>query len=163
MPAAGKSTVGVLLAKKMGLSYIDTDIGIQQQQNSKLPDIIAKKGMDGFLETESAYACSLSVASTVIATGGSIVYSDTEMQHLKSNGICIYLQTDPAFLEQRIESYTTRGIVRKKGQDIHSLFNDRKKLYQKYADITIDCNEKSPAETVNLILMALDTNYERSV
>jgi shikimate kinase len=160
MPAAGKSTAGVLLAKKACLSFLDTDLYLQREEKSILPDIIKKKGIDGFLKTEEHYVSLLSVENTVIATGGSVIYSPVAMKHLKSSGICVYLEIDPMALESRIASLSQRGVIRKKDQDIHSLFIERQPLYAAYADVIVDTTGQSPGETADSILASLEGNYD---
>lgn len=137
MPGAGKSTVGVLLAKAMGCGFVDTDVLIQAGENATLRDIIEQRGLAGFCEVERNYLQCLDVANAVIATGGSAVYHDTAMRHLKQNGIAVYLELPLEGLKQRLTDVVGRGVVMEPGETLESLFIKRWQLYEKYADVTI--------------------------
>lgn len=156
MPASGKSTVGVILAKLIGYDFIDTDILIQGQENAKLNEIIESKGSDRFLEIESIVCMSLDVSHVVIATGGSVIYRDNAMQYLRSLGIIVYLKTDIKDLKKRISNVRQRGVVLKKGQTVEELFKERTVLYEKYADITVDESGLNLKQTVEQIRIQLD-------
>ena len=151
MPASGKSTVGVILAKMLGLDFIDTDILIQRQEGARLEDIIDTRGIEVFLDIESDVCCSLNVSNTVIATGGSVVYRDRAMSHLKSIGKVVYLQVGIDLLESRLSDMKERGVVLKNGQTLLDLFTERTALYEHYADLTVDENDLSLEETVHLV------------
>jgi shikimate kinase len=155
MPASGKSTVGVLLARTLGFSFIDTDVLLQTGQNLLLPEIINIRGINGFLKLEEELLLNMETESHVIATGGSAVYSEAAMSHLKATGICIYLETDPAVITRRIESITSRGVVMGKGKTMDELFCERKPLYEKFGDITVNCDSIAIEETVSLCIAAL--------
>lgn len=141
MPASGKSTVGVLLAKSMTYNYIDTDLLIQIEYHRPLQEIIEQDGLEAFMKCEEKALLNVPFSEyCVIATGGSAIFSDTGMKALKSNGICVYLQTSEEELTRRLVNIKTRGIAAKKGETIHDIFLERKPLYEKYADIVIpDC------------------------
>jgi shikimate kinase len=148
MPASGKSTIGVLLAKAIGFDFVDLDILIQTGEKKTLAEIISDKGMKEFLKIEENYLVKADFNKFVIAPGGSAVYSNKGIQHLKEHSIMIYLQLSLDYLEERLLSLDERGVVRKAGQSIAGLFNERKILYEKYADITINCDSLTPDQIV---------------
>lgn len=152
MPGAGKSTVGVLLAKALGMPFIDTDLVIQEKEGKCLQDIIDSKGIEYFLSLEEGVILNLNVKGHVIATGGSVVYSKAAVRYLRENGILVYLNLRYGEIEMRIENMSGRGIVIKKGQRLDELFNERAPLYEEYADVVIDCSGKDMERIVNEIL-----------
>lgn len=158
MPAAGKSTIGVLLAKALGLGFADTDLFIQQKTGETLQNTINKSGIEFFLKTEQEVICSLSLSGYVIATGGSAVLSDKAMQHLKQNSTVIFLDIPLKEIEKRITNITTRGIAMQKGDGIASVYKKRLPLYRKYADITLSLTPCALEETVEAIIGALNKN-----
>ena len=141
MPASGKSTVGVILAKLLGYDFIDTDLLIQRQTGQCLADIIDTHGIDVFLNIEAHVCCSLSADHSVIATGGSVVYSRTAMEHLKTTGTIVYLEVPYDVLRQRLHDITGRGVVLRPGQTLEALYAERVPLYREYSDLTVmeDC------------------------
>lgn len=153
MPGAGKSTVGVILAKAAGLQFCDTDLIIQQKTGRKLQEIINSDGIEKFLETESDVLSELSVENSVIATGGSAVYSEAAMQNLKRTGIAVWLDVPLCEVKRRIDNITTRGIVMHPGESLESIYAERLPLYRKYADITVSCS--ATEETVENILKSI--------
>lgn len=155
MPGAGKSTIGVLLAKSLLMDFVDTDLLIQQKYSSSLCDIINKKGIEEFLKIENDVICSRSFSNCVIATGGSAVYGEEAMEKLKASGKVIYLKLSPEELEKRINNIHTRGIAMKEGTTIAALYGERAPLYEKYADITIECSGMTPEECVDTISSVL--------
>lgn len=157
MPSAGKSTVGVILAKHRGMSFIDTDVLIQSRQGRLLQEIINSDGTDAFLKIEESEIQSLDYSDTVIATGGSVVYSEKAMKHLKKTGIVIYLYVDMDTVNNRLKNLKTRGVVLGPGQSLEDIYRKRQPLYEKYADIIIDCSEGSIDSTVEMIHEKLDS------
>lgn len=152
MPACGKSTIGVLLAKALGFTFIDTDIVIQQETGRLLQDIIDSEGLDAFCIAEERAICSVKNESgCVIATGGSAVYSRTAMLHLKEHGLVYYLSLPTEEVEKRLTNIKSRGIAMRRGDTIEDVFRRRRALYEEYADITIDCLGKTLEETVGEI------------
>ena len=141
MPGAGKSTVGVILAKTLGMNFIDTDIVIQEHAGRLLQEMIDEEGPGAFLKTEEETILSLTEKNAVIATGGSVVFSGRAMEHLKSGGVTIYLNISFEEMVRRLSNITTRGIVLHAGETLHDMYNERVPLYEKYADITIDCSD----------------------
>jgi len=139
MPGAGKSTMGVILAKTLGRNFIDTDIVAQQTSGRLLQEIIDEDGTDAFLKTEEKSILSLHGHNAVIATGGSVVFSEKAMEHLKQDGVVIYLDISFEEMVRRLSNITTRGIVLAAGQSLREMYDQRVPLYERYADITIDC------------------------
>lgn len=138
MPASGKSTVGVLLAKRLGYSFVDVDIVIQEQEGCLLKDIIAAQGQDGFLAVENRINASLNVHHSIIAPGGSVIYGKEAMEHLKEISTVVYLKLDYKGLKDRLGNLVDRGVVLKDGMTLRDLYEERVPYYEKYADITID-------------------------
>ena len=141
MPGAGKSTLGVILAKTLGRNFIDTDIVAQETTGRLLQEIIDEKGTDAFLKTEEKTILSLHRYDAVIATGGSVVFSEKAMEHLRKDGVVIYLDISFEEMVRRLNNITTRGIVLVAGQSLREMYDQRFPLYEKYADITIDCSD----------------------
>lgn len=136
MPAAGKSTAGVILAKIMAYDFIDTDLIIQRQCGKKLQEIIDSEGLEAFLKyEEDALMLVETKGPTVIATGGSAVFSEKGMAHLKKNGICVYINTDEKELAERLAGIKNRGIAALPGQTISEIMREREPFYKKWADI----------------------------
>ena len=149
MPGSGKSTLGVVLAKYLNMAFCDTDLFIQQFEKRKLQEIINSEGVDGFLKKEEKYLLSFESENMVIATGGSVVLSEKAMAHLKKNSTVIYLKVDFSNLTHRLKNRKTRGIAMDDGQTLKDIYEIRTPLYEKYADITIDCNKRSFNEIVD--------------
>lgn len=148
MPGAGKSTAGVVLAKRLGLDFVDSDLVIQERQGMLLHEIIAQKGLDGFLRIEEETNASLEVSGAVIATGGSVIYGKKAMEHLKRIGTVVYLQLPLAAITERLGDLNERGVAFRDGQSLRSLYEERVPLYEKYADIILPCEEKMLREIV---------------
>ena len=151
MPGAGKSSIGVVLAKVLGYQFIDSDLLIQKAEKRTLSEIIADEGTEGFKAIENRVNASIQVENTVIATGGSVVYCDEAMQHLKSEGVVVYLKISLELLSRRLGNLKGRGVVLKEGQTLASLYDVRVPLYEKYADIIIDEDNKGIEETLELL------------
>jgi len=148
MPGAGKSTVGVTLAKVLGYDFVDIDILIAKRQGMPLQGIIDTKGVDAFLKIEEQEACLLETDKAVIATGGSVVLSDRAMAHLKQNGTCIYLDIPLDVLKNRLLNMKTRGIAATPGTTLHDIYQSRRPYYERYADYAIHCGTRSMEEVV---------------
>ncbi len=138
MPGSGKSTLGVVLAKKLGYSFIDSDIVIQDTYGCTLEQLIDKHGDAGFIQIENDVNCHISPEHTIIATGGSAVYGKEAMKHFKQIGTVIYLKVSEKELESRLGSLKERGVVSNGKSTIEEIFTDRKRLYEKYADMIIE-------------------------
>lgn len=155
MPGCGKSTVGVVLAKNMGYRFIDSDLVIQEKAGQLLHEIISKNGIDGFNEIENEINLSLSPAKAVIATGGSAVYGKEAMAHFKSIGRVVYLKLGYDEIEDRLGDLNERGVTIREGQTLLDLYNERIPLYEKYADIIVDCENKMIKDIVRYIKNSL--------
>ena len=152
MPGAGKSTIGVILAKSLLFDFCDTDLSIQKETGESLCDTIAKIGIEEFILLEEDVICKQEFFNSVVATGGSAVYGEKAMEKLKENGIIVYLKVSPDELQSRIKNIHTRGIAMKEGTTIKQLYGERAPLYEKYADITVECDGRTAEECVDLIV-----------
>lgn len=155
MPGVGKSTVGVILAKELGYQFIDADLLIQKQEKRLLKEIIAQEGVDGFIQIENQVNASIETDRTVIATGGSVVYGREAMEHLKKISTVVYLKLSYQSLKKRLGNLKNRGVVLREGQTLRDLYEERVVLYEKYADIVIDEENKGIEETLQYILKEL--------
>lgn len=151
MPSCGKSTVGVILAKTLGIGFVDTDLIIQQREKRLLQDIIDTDGIEYFLDCEAEAVKSLDCDNCVIATGGSVVYRQDAIEHLKKNGKVIYLDVPLDEIKRRLNNISTRGIAAQKDCTIDDIYNERVALYKKYADITFALDGVSVEQTVEKI------------
>lgn len=156
MPGVGKSTVGVILAKLLGYKFIDTDLVIQEKEGKLLKNIIAEKGIDGFIATENRILSSFNAKEAVIATGGSVVYGKEAMKNLSKNSIVVYLKLDYKKLRYRLGNIKNRGVVIREGQSLSGLYRERIPLYEKYSDIIIDENGCNVEKTVSKIIAELE-------
>ncbi len=155
MPGVGKSTVGVLLAKALSRDFLDTDVYIQAKEGRTLQEIIDRKGLRTFCQIEERHVRSLKFRSSIIATGGSVVYYPAAMARLRSSGIVIHLELALAPLKKRLTNLLTRGVVMVPGQSFDQLFDERLPLYRKYAHLTIDCAGCTHEEIVAEIIRRL--------
>ncbi|MBP5453257.1 MAG: shikimate kinase [Lachnospiraceae bacterium] len=158
MPGVGKSTLGVVLAKELGFEFVDADLLIQKREKRLLKEIIAEDGVDGFLKVEEEVNAGIEAERTVIATGGSVVYSAKAMEHLKSIGKVVYLKLNFDDLNNRLGNLKGRGVVLKDGQTLKSLYEERTPLYEKYADITVSEDGLNLEETLSMVLQRLIFN-----
>ncbi|HHX13465.1 MAG TPA: shikimate kinase [Clostridiales bacterium] len=152
MPASGKSTVGVVLAKTACRNFIDTDLLIQEASGCSLQEIIDRSGMDVFLEAEKAAICSVFDEQAVIATGGSAVYIHAAMEHLSKLSDIIYLKWELPVLLERLGNIKTRGVAMAPGFSLEDLYRERTPLYERYADRIIECDGLSVEEIIEKIL-----------
>ena len=143
--------IGVVLAKNLGFRFIDSDLLIQEQEHRLLHEIIEQDGLDGFNRIENQVNASIDTDSSVIATGGSVVYGHEAMAHLKEIGTVLYLKLPETELQKRLGDLNQRGVAIKEGQSLHSLYQERIPLYEKYADITIDCSGREIRDCVSEI------------
>lgn len=156
MPGVGKSTLGVLLAKELGMEFVDTDLSIQTREGQTLQEIMDARGYLALRDVEEQVLLELKfLTPKVVATGGSAVYSAPGMENLRANARVIYLSLSLQALRGRIHNYEQRGIARAPGQSFESLMEERVELYSKYADITVDCEGKTPQQCLQLMLDAL--------
>ena len=156
MPGAGKSTAGVVLAKTLGMNFIDTDLLIQAQTKQKLQDIIDRQGIERFLQIENEVVRKIDVEDSVIATGGSVVFGEEAMQNLRKKGIILYLQLSAETIARRLGNIRTRGIAMPPGMTVQELFEKRTPLYEKYADMIVPTEGKSLEQTVAFIMQLLE-------
>ena len=156
MPGAGKSTLGVLLAKAIGHDFIDTDLVIQRQAGMTLGSYLASRGYEALRQLEAEVICALDHAGTVIATGGSAVYSQAAMQHLRANGRVVYLKCALDVLDQRIASMDERGIAAPSGQTLADVQAERIPLYEQYAEITVEVGNENMDSALGKIIQHLN-------
>lgn len=156
MPGAGKSTAGVVLAKTLGMNFIDTDLLIQAQTKQKLQDIIDRQGTERFLQIENEVVRKIDVEDSVIATGGSVVFGEEAMQNLRKKGIILYLQLSAGTIVRRLGNIRTRGIAMPPGMTVQELFQKRTPLYETYADIIVPAEGKTLEQTVALMVQLLE-------
>ena len=141
MPSCGKSTLGVLLAKRLGYRFIDSDLMIQEHEGKLLHEIIAERGVSGFIEIENEVNASITDKNAVIATGGSVIYGDEAMKSLKSLGKVVYLKIPYEEMCRRLGDFSHRGVILRNGSTLEDMYLERAPLYEKYADVTVDvCN-----------------------
>lgn len=165
MPGSGKSTVGVILAKRLGLDFLDTDILIQKTAKRTLQEIVDQEGHLVLRKMEEQALLGIACRNHVIATGGSAVYSDPSMRHLRENGIIVFLHADLAALQNRVWNYETRGIAKRPEQSLQDLFAERMVLYEKYADITVHgshLNHDQVCEAIFTQLQLLSPSMHRA-
>ena len=155
MPASGKSTIGVVVAKHLGYDFIDSDLLIQKQEKRLLKDIIADVGNEGFLAIENQVNCDIKAERAVISPGGSIVYCKEAMEHFKEIGTIIYLKVSYETINERISNAKNRGVVLKEGQTLKDLYDERTGLFEKYADCIISEEGLSLEETIDKVLELL--------
>ena len=152
MPGAGKSTIGSSLAKMLEKNFVDTDLLIQEQQGKTLQDIVDNEGHLTLRAIEEKTLLCLNEQNHVIATGGSAVYSEAAMLHFKTIGTIIFLDVELPEIVARISNFDTRGLARRADQTFSELFNERRPLYQQYADICINCTDKTPEIIIKEII-----------
>ncbi|WP_027438144.1 shikimate kinase [Lachnospira multipara] len=155
MPTSGKSTVGVIVAKILGMDFVDADLVIQSREGMKLSEIIDKRGIDGFVSCEGNAIMSIEAKNTVIATGGSAVYSDEAMKHLAKDSVIVYLKLEKEELFNRLSNAKERGVVLHKGETLDDMFNNRAILYAKYADLTVEEKGLTMEETVESLVESI--------
>lgn len=155
MPASGKSTIGVVVAKRLGYEFVDTDLLIQKQEKRLLHQIIAEEGLEGFLAIEDRVNAEVEVRKAVIAPGGSVVYCKNAMQHYKEIGTVVYLQASYETIAARIGDVKKRGVALKEGQTLRDLYEERRILFEQYADMIICEDGLTLEETIGKVLGAL--------
>lgn len=148
MPGAGKSTVGVVLAKRLGYRFVDSDLLIQDQYGKLLHELISENGVDGFLKIENQVNAGIQFTKSVIATGGSAVYGQEAMEHLKDISTVVYLKLPFDEICARLGDLNARGVTLRPGQTLRDLYEERTPLYEKYADVVIECHHKELREVV---------------
>jgi len=156
MPGSGKSTLGVVLAKVIGYQFIDSDLLIQRQEGKLLAEIIKEKGIAEFVKIEEQVHSEMELSGSVIATGGSVIYGKTAMENLKRIGTVVYLEISYQSLKKRLGDLKCRGVVLKEGQTLKQLYEERIPLYEKYADITINEENKDIEKTLEVLVNELN-------
>ena len=151
MPGCGKSTVGVVLAKALGMDFIDSDLVIQKEMGAKLSQLIDQHGDAGFREIENRINAAMEADNSIIATGGSVVYGEDAMRHLKDIGTVVYLKLSYEAIEDRLGDLHARGVTIQPGWTLRDLYNERVPLYEKWADVTVDCEQLRLREVVAYI------------
>ncbi len=158
MPGCGKSTCGVIAAKMLLKNFFDTDLLIQNIQGKRLQNIIDENGNAFFESAEESAILGLDIQGTVIATGGSVIYSERAMRHLKSTGPVIFLDIDFEHMCKRLGNLETRGVLIRNGDTLLDMYNERRPLYLKWADTVIDCNNASAEETARAVYDSVKNN-----
>lgn len=157
MPSSGKSTIGADLADMLGMNFIDTDSLIRRAEKMDLKDIVNGRGLDDFLKIQEFHILNLKVKDSVIATGGSVIYSNNSMTHLKKDGVIVYLKLEINELTKRLEP--ERRFARKGNQSFTDLYNERLPLYERFSDITVDCSSKDVQQIINEINKKIINRY----
>jgi shikimate kinase len=161
MPGSGKSTVGKMVAERLGLRFVDTDRLIESAEGRSLQEIVDRDGYRALRRIEERLLVRLCFRDHVIATGGSVVYSHAAMTHLKTAGIAVLLDADLSTLRGRVRDYATRGLAKAPDQSLESLFEERAPLYQRYADLVIPCGQDSQEEVADRLIAAVETLRNR--
>ena len=152
MPGAGKSTVGIILAKVLGYHFIDSDLIIQEQEKCLLKDIIQTDGLEGLIAIEEQVNSEIEAEKTVIATGGSVIYGAKAMEHLRDIGVVVYLKLGYETIQDRLGNIKQRGVVFREGQTMKTLYEERCPLYEKYAHVIVDCEKLGMEEVMEKII-----------
>lgn len=155
MPAVGKSTVGIVVAKRLGMQFIDTDLLIQEQEGKLLREIIAEQGQEGFLKIENQVNAAVNPENAVISPGGSVIYCREAMEHYKKIGTVVYLKASYQTIKKRIRNPKKRGVVLREGQSLRDLYDERTPYFEKYADITVCEDGCRIEETIENVLNAV--------
>lgn len=157
MPGAGKSTLGVVLAKKLGYRFVDTDLLIQEGEGMLLSEIIEQRGIEGFIACENALLAGLQCEHHIIATGGSAIYGSEAVSNLKNLGTIVFLDLSLEELRRRLrQDLLDRGVVIRQGNTLEDLYNERRPLYEQAADIAVELDGLSTLESVEQIVSALE-------
>ncbi len=162
MPAVGKSTVGIVVAKRLGMQFIDTDLLIQEREGKLLREILAEKGQSGFLEIENQVNLAVDPENAVISPGGSVVYCREAMEHYKKIGTVVYLKASYQTIKKRIRNPKRRGVVLREGQTLRNLYDERAPYFEKYADITVCEDGCRIEETIENVLNAVKKRRKNS-
>lgn len=160
MPGCGKSTVGVLLAKALGMAFMDTDVVLQAREGRKLQRIIDEIGIDAFLKKEEETILGLNCDQTVIATGGSVIYGKEAMKHLHELGFVVYIRLPYTEICRRLSNLATRGVTLREGQSLYDLYQERIPLYEQEADVVFDTTGFDIDQTVASIARRMEALCE---
>lgn len=156
MPGCGKSTVGVILAKTLGMDFVDTDLIICKKEGRTLQRIIEESGLEYFEDVENSVGAELQAKDTVVATGGSMVLYEEAMRHLKATGKVVFIDVELPELIRRVTNIKTRGITFKEGETLSDVYTYRREFYKKYADVTVNISDSALEETVEKIVAKLN-------
>ncbi len=162
MPGAGKSTVGVLLAKRTARGFVDTDVLIEVRESLLLQEIIERSDYLNLRRIEQEVLLDLNITRYVVATGGSAAYSDAAMKHLKRNGVIVFLDVPFNTVERRIHNFETRGIACPRDMSLRLIYEERRPLYKKWADLELDCGDKQHDQVVADLMQALGLHHGRT-
>ncbi len=163
MPGAGKSTIGVILAKVMGLQFVDSDLLIQEQEHCLLKDIIERDGLDGLIRIEEQVNSEINLEHSVIATGGSVIYGERAMKHLREIGVVVYIRLNYHTISSRLGNIRQRGVVFREGQTLKSLYEERCPLYEKYAHVIVDAEGLGIEEVMEKIASQVSGISEQTI
>ena len=155
MPSSGKSTLGVLLAKTLGYTFVDSDLLIQSAEGKLLHELIEERGAEGFLEIENRINLNINAKGAIIATGGSVVYCEEAMEHLRTLGKVVYLYVPFEEMKRRLGDFSHRGVIMRHGNDLYDMYCERAPLYEKYADLTVDVCRADLTDSLEKICEAL--------
>ena len=161
MPAVGKSTVGIVVAKRLGMRFVDADLLIQEQEKKLLREIIADVGEEGFLKIENQVNAEVQAENSVISPGGSVIYCEEAMRHYKEIGTIVYLKVSYQTIKRRIRNPKKRGVVLREGQSLRDLYNERVPYFEKYADITVCADGCRIEETIENVINAVERYKKR--
>lgn len=161
MPAVGKSTVGIVVAKRLGMRFVDADLLIQEQEKKLLREIIADVGEEGFLKIENQVNAEVQAENSVISPGGSVIYCEEAMRHYKEIGTIVYLKVSYQTIKRRIRNPKKRGVVLREGQSLRDLYNERVPYFEKYADITVCEDGCRIEETIENVINAVECYKKR--
>lgn len=159
MPASGKSTIGVLLAKRLRYAFVDTDLLIQEKESRLLKEIIAQDGLQGFLHIENQVNARIDVKRSVIAPGGSVIYGKEAMEHLKQISLIVYLKLSYEEVARRLGDLTDRGVALRDGMTLRELYDERVPYYEEYADIVLEEDTFNPGQSVDRLRALLESQY----
>lgn len=159
MPASGKSTIGVLLAKRLRYAFVDTDLLIQEKESRLLKEIIAQDGLQSFLDIENQVNARIDVKRSVIAPGGSVIYGKEAMEHLKQISLIVYLKLSYEEVARRLGDLTDRGVALRDGMTLRELYDERVPYYEEYADIVLEEDTFNPGQSVDRLRALLESQY----
>ena len=151
MPGCGKSTVGVVLAKRLGFRFADTDLLIQEKSGCLLQEVIDSFGSKALLKLEEEVLLGWVGDNTVVATGGSAVYSDIGMEHLRENGKVVYIKLSLEQVEKRLGNLSTRGVAGAESHSLEQLYDERTPLYERYADVVVKADRLTIEQTIEAV------------
>ena len=159
MPGAGKSTLGVVLAKILNMSFIDADLVIQTQQGDTLQNLIDERGAAGFIAIENEALCGIEATNSVIATGGSAVYSEEAMRHFSAMGTIVYLRISFESLVNRLGDLAERGVVMMGDVcTLRDLYEERLPLYERYAQVVVDVDDQTISAAARTVASAVNAS-----